>query len=176
MKKFFLLISLITAFSFGQEANVQIYEYSSPTTEKIYNYITKGYKIQLDSGLDIGLKGYTIKDYEKSFEVNIALGNSKIKRINEYKLIFKDGEKLPCAIMMITKRMDNNVTSFFCIPSIISGDDLWSKLRNDIFDPLINDNSKMSDYQKEVHSASLSYYYNSIQMISSLLTRRLKEK
>lgn len=67
------------------------------TTQEEYNYITKGYKVQLESGLDMK-KGYSFKD----------LGNSTVtsgyeKRTTEFKALLKEGQSKPVAIMMNTE-------------------------------------------------------------------------
>ncbi len=75
-----------------------------PTSLEEYNYIVKGYKIQLENGLDMK-KGYTLKDiFEES--------------ANGRKVIFKElvkEEKDLRAIMAIFTGL-NGVTSYFCIP------------------------------------------------------------
>ena len=45
--------------SFGQEVLNKL----SPTTEAEYNYLTKGYRVQMESGLDM-TKGYTFQDMD----------------------------------------------------------------------------------------------------------------
>lgn len=58
MKKSLLLIMAFVSLSaFGQD---QVFK-TSPTTEEEYNYLTKGYKIQAESGLDMK-KGYIFRD------------------------------------------------------------------------------------------------------------------
>ena len=48
----FLLLTFLVNFSFSQDAN-----YSSRTTEEEYNYMSKGYQVQIANGLDMK-KGY----------------------------------------------------------------------------------------------------------------------
>ncbi|MFV5699001.1 hypothetical protein ACM55H_11595 [Flavobacterium sp. ZT3R17] len=54
MKKITLLLFMFTAFSYAQDK-------PNGTTLEEYNYMTKGYKIQISSGLDVK-KGYVIND------------------------------------------------------------------------------------------------------------------
>lgn len=54
MKKITLLLIMFSAFSYAQDK-------PNGTTLEEYNYMTKGYKIQISSGLDVK-KGYRIDD------------------------------------------------------------------------------------------------------------------
>lgn len=173
MKKIFILLIVLVNNVITAQENTNL-SFSPETTEKIYNYITKGYKIQLDSGLDIGLKGYTFGDDSTPFSSVINLDTKSMKRVNTFKLLYEDGKELPCAIMMITRRLDNDATNYYCIPSARSKSDLWLKFRNHIFEPLTDSNNGMSNYEKEVFSAAISYYFNSLQMISYTLTTKSK--
>jgi hypothetical protein len=59
MKKIlFTILALNSMLLFAQTINKP-----APTTEEEYNYMTKGYKIQLESGLDMK-KGYAFKDMD----------------------------------------------------------------------------------------------------------------
>lgn len=53
-----LLLLAFVSNSFGQLANIEL----SPTTEEEYNYLTKGYRVQLESGLDMK-KNYLLEDW-----------------------------------------------------------------------------------------------------------------
>ncbi len=94
---------------------------SGQTTLEEYNYITKGYKVQIESGLDMK-KGYTIKDYG-----NWGLNHGEETRDIEFKGLYRTGQTKPCAIMLIYKRTDisSGVTWYICIPSNQSEDSIW---------------------------------------------------
>lgn len=105
----------------------------SQTTQEEYNYITKGYKVQVESGLDMK-KGYELVD----------LGNSGLDAGSEHReCIFKGlvrtGQNKPCAIMMVYHRTDisNGVTWYVCIPSANSSEEIWQQTLN-----FINENFK----------------------------------
>jgi len=113
---FWLSIGLIigTASVFGQ------------TTQEEYNYITKGYKVQIDSGLDMK-KGYSFLDYGSS-----GLNSGSETRTCEFKGLVRQNQNKPCAIMMIYRRTDipNGQVYYICIPSANSSDELWKQTLN----------------------------------------------
>ncbi len=99
LKKLLVLITLITCFNtYGQSCK------TLGTTQEEYNYITKGYKVQIQSGLDMK-KGYDVK-LLNSYEIDG-------RKVVYYELI-KDGKDLR-AIMSIFTGKDGK-TSYFCIP------------------------------------------------------------
>ena len=93
------------------------------TTQEEYNYITKGYKIQVESGLDMK-KGYTLTNLG---DWGLSYGSQT--RACEFKALIRDGETKPCAIMMIYKRTDiaNGARYYICIPSLDAPDDIWTQ-------------------------------------------------
>ena len=108
----------------------------SQTTQEEYNYITKGYKVQIESGLDMK-KDYTLVD----------LGNWGLRTGNEnrectFKALMRQGQTKPCAIMMIYKRTDisNGVNWYICIPSPDSSE-LWDQTLDFINENFTDNNS-----------------------------------
>lgn len=101
MKKLFTLIAIITL-AFASH---------SQTTQEEYNYITKGYKMQLDGGLDMK-KGYTFDDVGEYY-----ITSGEVRRTCTFKALYRSNELKPCAIMLIYKRSDNNFLDFLCIPT-----------------------------------------------------------
>lgn len=121
------------------------------TTETEYNYVSKGYKIQLESGLDMKT-GYRFED-KGSFGVEY----SSYSRMVSYKFLFKDGAEKPCAILMILNRTDTDFESHLCIPTLNSSEEILKKSREDYF-------SAVNDWS----SSSKAYSWGMIQMISKL--------
>ncbi|MDY0388208.1 MAG: hypothetical protein RBT65_14025 [Methanolobus sp.] len=109
------------------------------TTQEEYNYITKGYKIQIESGLDMK-KGYLLNDLG-----DWGLNTGTEKRNCEFKALIRDGESKPCAIMMIYKRIDiaNGAKYYICIPSSDSSSEIWDQTLNFIT-TTFKDSDKMS--------------------------------
>jgi hypothetical protein len=95
----------------------------SQTTQEEYNYITKGYKVQIESGLDMK-KGYSFTDLG-----DWGLTHGTEKRRCEFKALMRSGQAKPCAILMIYKRTDieNGATYYVCIPSQGSSDEIWKQ-------------------------------------------------
>mgnify|MGYP001803655980 CR=1 FL=1 len=93
----------------------------SQTTEEEFNYLTKGYKIQLESGLDMK-KGYSIKDYG-----TWGTQYSSFKRNATFKGLYRDGESKPCAVLMIFQKTNNDYVEYVCIPHMDSDEAIWSK-------------------------------------------------
>ena len=98
----------------------------SQTTQEEYNYITKGYKVQLESGLDMK-KGYRFEDLG-----DWGLNKGSFKRICIFKALIRDGQVKPCAILMVYKRIDisNGANYFICIPSPDSSPEIWNQTLN----------------------------------------------
>ena len=100
------------------------------TTLEEYNYVTKGYKIQIESGLD-DKAGYSWKDIG-TWKLTWPSGE---KRECEFKWLMKDevynGKTIShrCATLMIYKRTDisNGARHYVCIPEANSSSDLWDK-------------------------------------------------
>jgi hypothetical protein len=115
---------IITALTF-----IMLFTFSvvnGQTTQEEYNYITKGYKVQIESGLDMK-KGYTLVELG-----NWGLNSGSEVRNCTFKALIRDGQKRPCAIMMIYKRTDisNGVTFYVCIPSQDASSEIWQQTLN----------------------------------------------
>lgn len=116
--------------------NIDTNTYLKPTTEEEYNYITKGYKIQIESGLDMK-KGYSFKDITPGY--SLFWDNGKIERNVKFKALFRDGEERPCAMLVRLERI-GGITQYFCIPSYNADKKLWDALYKSMRD--------LEDYQK----------------------------
>lgn len=90
-----------------------------------YNYLTKGYKIQLESGLDMK-KGYTLKEYG-----TWGTTYSKFERNATFYGLFRDNETVSCAVLMILRRTNTDYLEYICIPHINSEKPVWDKAFND---------------------------------------------
>jgi hypothetical protein len=90
------------------------------TTLEEYNYVTKGYKVQVESGLDMK-KGYKFDDIH-SIHIRYSDG---IERETEFKALFKEGQKLPSAILCIYMHSNDGVKDYFCIPQFNSTKEIW---------------------------------------------------
>jgi len=102
MKKTLLLLSfLFSVLGYAQRDLA-----SAPTSEEEYNYVTKGYKVQVESGLDMK-KGY---DFDRLFEEKI--GNYRF----EISILIRTVQKEVAAIMVKTTSSVSGRTYYFCIP------------------------------------------------------------
>ena len=117
MKKCLLSIVSIIAFStitFAQKLK------SSPTTETEYNFATKGYRVQVESGLDMK-QGY-------------ALGDIDVIKVGDYtfdvKALVRSGKNEIAALMVITKSTIWGNAYYFCIPH--GNNSLSQKYYNDL--------------------------------------------
>ena len=130
MKKTFLTIIALTLI---------IVTAKSQTTEEEYNYITKGYKVQLESGLDMK-KGYSLKDLG-DYNINY----SDAIRGMTFKGLYRGADLKPCAIMAIYKKKEGEAVTYseyYCIPSI-DAKDLWSKTLAQLNADYDNENAKI---------------------------------
>lgn len=115
------------------------------TTLEEYNYVTKGYQIQVESGLDMK-KGYTLKDLfeipTSDFEQKAAAAKQEtssnfggsfgqpgntVKNLEQKlsaKGLYRAGQNAPCAIMVLVTR-GNEIQKVMCIPHQDSEDSIW---------------------------------------------------
>ena len=103
------------------------YSFSQTTMEE-YNYITKGYKIQTESGLDMK-KGYR---FEESINSDFSI-NGEI-RFFKFKKLIKINENRVCAIMVIYSKFGkvNMPVMYLCIPSKNSPPEIWGLISEQI--------------------------------------------
>lgn len=94
----------------------------TPTTLEEYTYVVVGYKLQLNMKLEMK-KGYSLKDIDSFIEED--------RRI-EFKAFLRDGEKSPCAIMMIYYLPKGAAPLYYCIPSYNAPSEIWDKFYKDI--------------------------------------------
>jgi hypothetical protein len=90
-----------------------VYGQDKGTTIEEYNYLTKGYKIQVESGLDMK-KGYVLTDLVSSEATNTFNKSSMT-----FKGLYREGQQTPCAVLCIIDK------AYICIPHFESSDDLW---------------------------------------------------
>ena len=95
-------------------------ESRAQTTVEEYNYVTKGYRVQIESGLDMK-KGYTFADIN-SYRVSYSTGGF---RETEFKALFKEEGKKPVAILCIYSSSTNPSKEYLCIPQPSSPRELW---------------------------------------------------
>ena len=90
---------------------------TAQTTEEEYNYVTKGYEMQVKGGLDMK-QGYRFEN---------LLTDTVKDRKSEFKALIRDGEEKPCAIMLIYTRLATGDISYVCLPHPDSDEKIWSK-------------------------------------------------
>lgn len=95
------------------------------TTLEEYNYITKGYKVQSESGLDMK-KGYEFVDLDK---VSTKIATAEMKCL--YRI--KDNKKEIAAYMIIYKR-EGREAEYICVPNPKSNDEIMHKYSTMLWD------------------------------------------
>ena len=137
MKKITLLLLLFSSFAFSQVG----------TTEAEYNYITKGYKIGLDSGMDLK-QCYKLKNLGTINEGTYSY---------DFKIFYREQEKVLAGIMVVaTSKMWGNVY-YLCIPS--NSPDLQIRYSSDL-DKW--DRDILLSYSKVLSSLSSAYITDSV--------------
>lgn len=96
---FLALLFLINVVGFSQESQ-------NSTTEEEYNYMTKGYRVQTESGLDMK-KGYRFGEYEV-----IPVGNYSF----EVKPLIREAQNELAGILVISKSKISGRTYYLAIP------------------------------------------------------------
>ena len=101
--------------------------FAQPTTQEEYNYVTKGLKIQKESGLDMK-KGYSLRDYgiKTSGTVNVgnALTNTYVTATVSSFGLYRDGQDKPCAVLIIYDRP--GLSEYLCVPSFDADKAIWN--------------------------------------------------
>lgn len=157
MKKSLLIVALLfTALSLKSQ------EILSPTTMTEYNYVTKGYKIQLESGLDMK-KGYTFKRFTGRMPVALK----GITRYTEFMHLFKEGVKSPVAILVMISNSSSPNVFYFCIPNLYSSQELWNQASSDWF--------KAANAAKWDTSSSI-HLWNTFKALSTLSVNSVLKK
>lgn len=95
------------------------------TSLEEYNYVTKGYALQIQGGLDMK-RGYYFVD-SGQFEVPY----SGFSRSSTIKILHREADSAPCATMLIHRRTDTNFIKYVCIPHVDSGSEIWKKAKDD---------------------------------------------
>lgn len=121
------------------------------TTNEEYNYVTKGFKIQIESGLDMK-KGYGLKKMPDT-----SVGYGSMKREVQFWLLYRTDELIPCATIMRFNRTDTSFDAYLCIPHLESSEQIWQRAFDD-FRTATNDWGE----------ASRAYSYGMLRMISML--------
>ncbi|NNF02011.1 MAG: hypothetical protein HKN22_04955 [Bacteroidia bacterium] len=104
----------------------------APTTEKEFNYITVGYKIQLQAGLPMKAD-YKFKDLGRHEVVDCIV---------EMKGLYRKGEEQPCAMMMIYTEVRQEPV-YFCVPSPDAAEELWERYYKSLIPDLSNHQDKL---------------------------------
>lgn len=93
---------------------------AAQTTQEEYNYLTKGYKEQIEKGLDMK-KGYSFKDLG-TFEYKSGI---ELRR-SEFKALMKEGDSKYRAILLIYRRVGAD-PYYVCIPTPDAPEDIWNQ-------------------------------------------------
>ena len=118
MKKLIIVCVLILSASFA---------YCQTTIEE-YNFITKGYKIQKESGLDMK-KGYQLVDCTKA-----DFADPGVMRYFQFRKLIRLSDKKVCALMVEYRlsTRDSNTITYYCIPQKKSNSEIWAKVAEQI--------------------------------------------
>ena len=118
MKKSILLSCILTVALLSTRTHAQ-------TTMEEYNYVIKGYKVQVESGLDMK-KGYELTQIDKSSAGERVATLSKLVKVS--------GTQKKTVAYMITYNKSSGATEYFCIPQPNSDDEIkdlfWKSLYN----------------------------------------------
>ncbi|MBL7914347.1 MAG: hypothetical protein JNL49_04810 [Bacteroidia bacterium] len=123
-----IVLLFLSKFCYGQSCKI------AGTTAEEYNYIVKGYKVQVESGLDMK-KGYSFRDIN-----TVEFGGRKA--------VFKElikGESDLRAIMVIFVGK-NGLVNYFCIPLGEASNELRNAYYNLVFTSIDNSDA-MNFYQ-----------------------------
>lgn len=148
MKKITLLLFFVLCI--GQMVMAQIPEEQPNfgTTLEEYNYITKGLKIQIETGLD-AKKGYSFKKYPHTHSAE----NVKF----EVYFLYRQNQNKPCATFIramytIAGFTTQNKDLFFCLPNFQADKNIW-----DLYAKSLNDNKNIAFQMAWITSKLYAY-------------------
>jgi hypothetical protein len=118
MKRVFpvLIFMICVGTLYAQQPKSTVAEPQHPTTEEEYNFCVTGYKLQLQMKLPM----------KKGYDITHLAEVERAERKCVFKTLFREGEKQPCAMIMIYDRPRAN-PEYFCIPSADATTELWDK-------------------------------------------------
>lgn len=150
------LFSTLLALFFAVNAHAQ-------TTYEEYIYLTKGYKTQLENGLDMK-QGYrmvavpvfveSVRNDTLSSPLNVFQKDIwQVQRTAQFKALYREGDDKPCAMLCLyEKHARNKATNevqkfvdYICIPHYTSDAKIW-----DMY------NTKISVYANEANFSEAS--------------------
>ncbi|MFV9549628.1 hypothetical protein [Algibacter sp. PT7-4] len=143
--KYFYLIALVTSISINAQ-----------TTLTEYNYLTKGYALDLETGRDIK-KGYVIERLDGTSS-RVRIGKETIDRAVHLFAFKKEGQKKPVALLAKFIRLDSKKATYICIPSPKSDKDLLFLAEEDF----LKLNNTNEDNINAVH-----YFWNTLKLLGN---------
>lgn len=115
------------------------------TTLEEYNYITKGYKIQIESGLDMK-KGYTLKFISQQ---TTGYGDTFIQAL------YREGETTPCCIMLkVTRPTIIKTEMYLCVPHHDTSPEIWQKF----MDSINTNDARLSNMIAQALGKTVAYF------------------
>ena len=118
MKKSILLLCILTVSLLTTRVTAQ-------TTMEEYNYVVKGYKVQVESGLDMK-KGYELTQIDKTSAGERVASLSKLVKVT--------GTQKKTVAYMLAYNKSGGATDYYCIPQPNSDDEIrdlfWKSLYN----------------------------------------------
>ncbi len=133
--------------------------FAQGTTQKEFNYLSKGYKDDLEMGKDI-IQGYSIELLSSNVTITIE-NNKNVKRETSiYKFTRVESEKI-AAFLIIDKRFDNGAITYICLPNASSDQNIWTQSRDMFFE-------KSKDFKCDNVGGAFSYSWNYLMILSKL--------
>lgn len=104
------------------------------TTREEYNYVTKGYKVQIESGLDMK-KGYEVKYLDNTETEKRTATLNTLYRI--------DGPEKEVAAFMVVYKKKGNPTEYICIPHPQSDEEILERYWVQLYDGVGDSSRKL---------------------------------
>ncbi len=123
---------LSTAFFFT--LTVLTFNLKAQTSLKEYNYLSKGYKTDLDEGRDM-IQGYELKDVDSKSTKERTATLKVMHRVN--------GANKEIAAYLIIYTKNGNAPEYICIPHPASSDDINAKYWNLLYDGTADSSARL---------------------------------
>lgn len=140
--------------------------FAQGTTQKEYNYASKGYADDLAMGKDV-IAGYRVETDGKSAVTafNELIGNVRktVARKSSVLKLVRIENNTVAALILVQNRKDTNTTTYFAIPNRFADETIWEQSRQVYINEFMQNSCKKSELP-------ISYGFNVIQLLSFALS------
>lgn len=135
--------------------------FAQGTTQKEYNYASKGYSDDLVMGKDI-ISGYSV-DVLSNANTKVQEGGKPIDRITTIYKLTRTVDKSAAAFIIREKRVDNGNVVYNCLPNASADAVIWNLAQDQYF-------KKFKALKCDMDGQAYAYNWNVLKILSISLS------